>query len=62
VAFLHIQGNKLQFIVQSAKPTMQNVESKMQNEGVALGDLFESFLQEIPQFCILNSAFRASAR
>jgi hypothetical protein len=34
----------------------------MQNEGVALGDLFESFPQEIPQFFILNSAFRASAR
>jgi len=29
--------------VQSAKPTMQNVECKMQNEGVAFGDLFQSF-------------------
>ena len=48
---------KFQFIAQSAKPTMQNVECKMQNEGVALGDLFQSFPQEIHQFCILNFEF-----
>jgi len=29
----------------------------MQNKGVALGDLFQSFPQEIPQFCILNFEF-----
>ena len=48
---------KFQFIAQSAKPTMQNVECKMQNEGVALGDLFQSFSKEIPQFCILHFEF-----
>jgi hypothetical protein len=29
----------------------------MQNEGVALGDLFQSFPQEIPQFCTLHFEF-----
>ena len=48
---------KFQFIAQSAKPTMQNVECKMQNEGVALGDLFQLFPKEIPQFCILHFEF-----
>ena len=36
---------------------MQNVECKMQNEGVALGDLFQSFPQKIPQFCTLHFEF-----
>ena len=48
---------QFQFIVQSAKPTMQNVECEMQNEGVAYGDLFQSFPKEIPQFCILHFEF-----
>ena len=48
---------KLQFIAQSAKPTMQNGKCKMQNDGVACGDLFQSFPQEIPQFCILHFEF-----
>ena len=42
--FAHYKRNekvyKFQFVVQSAKPTMQNVECKMQNEGVACGDVF----------------------
>ena len=33
-----LPNNKLKLIVQSAKPTMQNVECEMQNEGVAYGD------------------------
>ena len=37
------EGIQIPFVVQSAKPTMQNVECKMQNEGVAFGDLFQSF-------------------
>ena len=36
---------------------MQNVECEMQNEGVAYGDLFQSFPKEIPQFCILHFEF-----
>ena len=36
---------------------MQNDECKMQNEGVGFADDFKVFPKEIPQFCILNSAF-----
>ena len=35
----------------------QSRQCKMQNEGVALGDLFQSYPQEIPQFCTLHFEF-----
>jgi hypothetical protein len=38
----------------------QSRQCKIQNDGVACGDLFKSFPQEIPQSCIMNFEFSIS--
>ena len=59
-AFLYAMQISISRSAQNWK--MQNAECKMQNEGIAKGDYLKSFAKQIPQLCIMNYAFRATAR